>query len=167
MPDVGDRIILRVDYRKPVFVISVFLAAFSTLLWAFDIAGGLFWLIVWLLVVLGSLLLVFIIAWTLNFLKLTPAGFSSPIHAMRTFTKWSEVERFESFEKRLLGFRYSGVGFIYSSRNVIKANRNLCGYNRIILGNYGGMDPPELARFLNQWRVKCATELGTSKYDMH
>jgi hypothetical protein len=166
MPDVGNTITLRVNYWTPVLVLSVSLAAVSTLLFASDILERDFWLIVWSVVVLGALLFVFVIAWALNFLKLTPAGFSAPMHAWRMFTKWSDVRRFEPFEKRILGFRCSGVGFNYADLTIPKASRNLYGYNRTILGTYGGMESPELARFLNQWRVRYANKVATFDQDV-
>lgn len=167
MPNVGNTITLRVNYRAPVLVLSVSLAAVSTLLFASDIFARYFWLIVWLVVVLGALLVVFIIAWAFNYLKLTPVGFSAPLHGFwRMFTEWSDVRRFEPFEKRILGFRCSGVGFNYADPIITKASRNLYGYNRTILGRYGGMESSELARFLNQWRVRRANKFATSDHDI-
>ena len=167
MPNVGNTITLRVNYREPVLVLSVSLVAVSTLLFASDILARYFWLIVWLVVVLGVLLVVFIIAWAFNFLKLTPVGFSAPLHGFwRMFTKWSDVRRFEPFEKRILGFRCSGVGFNYADPITTKASRNLYGYNRNIAGTYGGMESPELARFLDQWRVSYANNFATSDHDI-
>ena len=162
MPNVGNTITLRVNYREPVLVLSVSLVAVSTLLFASDILARYFWLIVWLVVVLGVLLVVFIIAWAFNFLKLTPVGFSAPLHGFwRMFTKWSDVRRFEPFEKRILGFRCSGVGFNYADPITTKASRDLYGYNRTIVGTYG-----ELARFLDQWRVSYANNFATSDHDI-
>ena len=167
MPNVGNTITLRVNYREPVLVLSVSLVAVSTLLFASDILARYFWLIVWLVVVLGVLLVVFIIAWAFNFLKLTPVGFSAPLHGFwRMFTKWSDVRRFQPFEKRILGFRCSGVGFNYADPITTKASRNLYGYNRTIVGTYGGMESPELARFLDQWRVSYANNFATSDHDI-
>jgi len=167
MPIVGNTITLRVNYRAPVLVLSVSLAAVSTLLFASDIFARYFWLIVWLVVVLGALLVVFIIAWAFNYLKLTPVGFSAPLHGFwRMFTEWSDVRRFEPFEKRILGFRCSGVGFNYADPIITKASRNLYGYNRTIVGTYGGMESPELARFLDQWRVSYSNNFATSDYDI-
>ena len=167
MPNDGSTITLRVNYRVPVLVLSISLAAISTLLFASDIFERYFWLIVWLVVVLAMLLFVFIIAWAFNFLKLTPVGFSAPMHGLwRTFTKWSDVRRFEPFEKRILGFRCNGVGFNYADPTTTKASRNLYGYNRTIVGTYGGMESPELARFLDQWRVSYSNNFATSDYDI-
>lgn len=167
MPNVGNTITLRVNYREPVLVLSVSLVAVSTLLFASDILARYFWLIVWLVVVLGVLLVVFIIAWAFNFLKLTPVGFSAPLHGFwRMFTKWSDVRRFQPFEKRILGFRCSGVGFNYADPITTKASRNLYGYNRTIVGTYGGMESSELARFLDQWRVRYANNFATSDHDI-
>ena len=166
MPNDGSTITLRVNYRVPVLVLSISLAAISTLLFASDIFERYFWLIVWLVVVLAMLLFVFIIAWAFNFLKLTPVGFSAPMHGLwRTFTKWSDVRRFEPFEKRILGFRCNGVGFNYADPTTTKASRNLHGYNRAIFGTYGGMESSELARFLNQWRMRCANKFAISDHD--
>ena len=167
MPDVGNTLTLRVNYRTPVLALSLSLAAVSTLLFAFDIFERYFWLIIWLMVVLASLLFVFIIAWTFNFLKLTPVGFSAPMHGLwRVFTKWSDVKRFETFEKRILGLKCSGVGFNYVDPTVTKASRTLYGYNRTILGAYGGMKSSELVRFLNKWRVRYANKVATSDQDI-
>ena len=167
MPNDGSTITLRVNYRVPVLVLSISLAAISTLLFASDIFARYFWLIVWLVVVLGALLVVFIIAWAFNYLKLTPVGFSAPLHGFwRMFTEWSDVRRFEPFEKRILGFRCSGVGFNYADPIITKASRNLYGYNRTIVGTYGGMESPELARFLDQWRVSYSNNFATSDYDI-
>ena len=167
MPNDGSTITLRVNYRTPVFVLSVSLAAVSTLLFASKISERYFWLVVWLIVVLGALLFVFIIAWAFNFLKLTPVGFSAPLHGFwRMFTKWSDVKRFEPFEKRILGLRCSGVGFNYADPIITKASRNSYGYNRTILGTYGGMESPKLARFLDQWRMRYANKFATSDHDI-
>jgi len=167
MPIDGTTITLRVNYRVPVLFLSVSLAAVSALLFASDVFGRYFWLIVWLVVVLAALLLVFIIAWAFNFLKLTPVGFSAPMHGLwRMFTKWSDVRRFEPFEKRLLGFRCSGVGFNYADPSITEASRNLYGYKRTIFGTYGGMESPELARFLNQWRMRYTNAFATSDRDI-
>jgi hypothetical protein len=167
MPDVGNMITLRVDYRAPVLVLSVSLAAVSALLFASDIFERHLWLIVWLVVVLGALLFVFVIAWAFNFLELTPVGFSAPMYGLwRVFTKWSDVKRFEAFEKRILGVRCSGVGFNYADLTITKASRNLYGYNRTIFGTYGGMESPELARFLDQWRLRYANKFATFYQDI-
>lgn len=167
IPNDGTTITLRVNYRVPVLVLSVSLAAVSTLLFASDIFERYFWLIVWLVVVLSALLFVFIIAWAFNFLKLTPVGFSAPMHGLwRMFTKWSDVRRFEPFEKTILGFRCSGVGFNYADPTITKASPNLYGYNRTIFGTYGRMEPSELARFLNQWRMRYANNFDTFDHDI-
>jgi hypothetical protein len=167
MLDVSNTIILRVNYRTPVFVLSASLASVSVLLFASKISDRNFWLVVWLVVVLGALLFVFIIAWTFNFLKLTHVGFSAPMHGLwRMFTKWSHVRRFDPFEKRILGIRCSGVGFNYADPTITKVSRNLFGYNRTIFGTYGGMESPELARFLDQWRVSYANNFATSDHDI-
>ena len=167
MPNDGSTITLRVNYRVPVLVLSISLAAISALLFASDIFERYFWLIVWLVVVLAMLLFVFIIAWAFNFLKLTPVGFSAPLHGFwRMFMKWSDVRRFEPFEKRILGFRCSGVGFNYADPTITKASRNLYGYNRTIVGTYGEMESSELARFLDQWRVSYANNFAKSDHDV-
>ena len=167
MPNVGNTITLRINYRAPVLVLTVSLATVSTLLFESDIFERYFWLIVWLVVVLGALLFVFVIAWAFTFLRLTPVGFSTPMYGLyRVFTKWSDVRRFETFEKRILGLRCSGVGFNYADPTVSKASRNLYGYNRTIFGTYGGMESPELVRFLNKWRVRYANNFATSDHDI-
>jgi hypothetical protein len=149
-----------------VLVLSVSLAAVSTLLFASDIFERYFWLIVWLVVMLGALLVVFIIAWAFNFLKITPVGFSAPMYGFwRIFTKWSDVRLFEPFEKRILGIRCSGVGLNYADPTITEANLNLYGYDRTIFGTYGGMESSELARLLNEWRMRDANKFATFDYD--
>ena len=158
MQDVGDRVTLRVNYSTSVQVLAISLAAVSALLFAPDISKRHFQFFLWLIVVLGTLLCVLAISWIVNFLKLTPVGFSVPIHNWRMFTKWSDIGPFEAFDKRILGLKCRGVGFNYAGPMFVKARSKLTGYDRVIFGTYGGMESAELARFLNQWRAMYANK---------
>ena len=111
------------------------------------------WLVVWALIVSGVLLLALLFAAIISYIKLTPEGFSEPIHIMRVFRRWSDVGPFHVVDRRILGIRFRGVGFNHVKSNpVLEKRLSRLGYDRIIDRSYG--EPSELARVLNQWHER-------------
>lgn len=104
-----------------------------------------------------------LLAWVIDFLKLTEKGFSLPLYFFyRDFLRWSDVDSFEAFEKRLLGIRVRGIGFNYSRSfwsiripgDVSPRATRFFGWDRAIVNRYGNMGAHELAAYLNEWRRK-------------
>jgi len=144
---------LRANYWRPILVSTAATATATLVLLMGFIPQPYVWSVVWTLLVSGILLLVLVFAAIISFIKLTPEGFSEPIHIMRVFRRWSDVGSFHVVDKRILGIRFCGVGFNYVKSNpVLEKRRNRFGYDRIIDRSYG--EPSELAKVLNQWRER-------------
>lgn len=142
---------MRANYWQPIWASAILTATISLLFLTGITPERYVWFVVWAWLVCAALLLVLVIAATISFIRLTPEGFSEPIHMMRVFRRWSDVGSFHVVDKRILGIRFCGVGFNYVKSNpVLEKRRNRFGYDRIIDRSCG--EPSELARILNQWR---------------
>jgi hypothetical protein len=155
---------IRANYWRPIWVSAAATATATLALLTGVIPQPYVWLVVWVLLVSGMLLLVLAIAVMISFIRLTPEGFSEPIHVMRVFRKWSDVGSFHVVDKRILGMRFSGVGFNYVKSNpVLEKRRKRFGYDRIIDRSYG--DPFRLAEVLNRWRERSGESTDTRDHE--
>jgi hypothetical protein len=146
---------LRANYRRPVWDVVAPTSVVALLLLSGALAEPYMQVAVWALLVLGVLLMTMLIAAALSFIRLTPEGFSEPIHVMRVFNRWSEVSSFHVVDKKMFGIRISGVGFNYHRPYAdLQKRRTLLDYDRVIDQRYG--EPSELARVLNRWREASA-----------
>ena len=153
---------LRVDYRRPTWALVIPTVAVALLLVSGALPERYVWAAVWALLVLAVLLVTVIVAAALSFIRLTPEGFSEPIHAMRAFNKWSEVSSFQVVDKRIWGIRIRGVGFNYlRPYPSFEKRRRLLDYDRVISECYG--EPSELAQVLNRWRAESSARMDRNQ----
>ena len=157
--------ILRASYKTPIVLGTIFSGVLSSILLGFELPQTVFWWLFGIDTVVTALLLSMLLAWVIDFLKLTAKGFSLPsVYFYRHFLNWSDVDLFEAFERRTLGIQVRGVGFNYSDSfwsiripgdKSPRATR-FSGHDRAIVNRYGNMDAHELAAYLNEWRRKYA-----------